>query len=383
MATIKLHVPKDLPEDGLSAVAFEAWQNQTISFLEQEIINYDFIAGNYAEWTAKQETADGKRIKSLDEEDPDKKTIDAKTGPAAEAARPGQLVTLLAKRNSQLTKFLQLIANMCQYSEQSDIMTCSTSLPWIWDYLKKHYNIESRGSHLLDVASINPKPDQKPLVFYKQLRSGILNNLRKKGDKIVYKSGKKLAEDELISPTFECMIMMWALEKLDPRLPSKVKKNFGFRMEGDITLMDLQTAVFQAVPGMIEELDESADAKAFHVVEEDIEPSLSAFNTRFPRGTGSGRSRGNRRPFRSPFNRGGQTGRADSSKLCRVCRLAGKTESVYRSHNVGTCRFFNEQEQVDLVSNLNALYLDDKVDTGPNSPFYDYEEEEEQTSKDG
>ena len=44
--TIKLHVPKDLPEEGLTAVAFEAWMNQTSSFLEQEVINYEFIAGD-------------------------------------------------------------------------------------------------------------------------------------------------------------------------------------------------------------------------------------------------------------------------------------------------------------------------------------------------
>jgi hypothetical protein len=84
MTTIKLHVPKDLPEDGLTAVAFEAWQNQTISFLEQEIINYDFISGNYSTWKAKQETEDGKRISGLHADDPDKIALEAKTGAEAE-----------------------------------------------------------------------------------------------------------------------------------------------------------------------------------------------------------------------------------------------------------------------------------------------------------
>lgn len=129
MTTIKLHVPKDLPEEELTAVAFEAWQNQTLSFLEQEVINYDFISGNYSSWTAKIDTADGRRITSLHQDDPDKKVIDARTGVEAEAAKLGQLATLLNKRNSQLAKFIQLIANMCQYSEQSDILTVSTSLP--------------------------------------------------------------------------------------------------------------------------------------------------------------------------------------------------------------------------------------------------------------
>ena len=38
MTTIKLLATQALPEEGLTVVAFEAWQNQVISFLEQEIV---------------------------------------------------------------------------------------------------------------------------------------------------------------------------------------------------------------------------------------------------------------------------------------------------------------------------------------------------------
>ena len=385
MTTIKLHPPKDLPEEGLSAVAFEAWHNQAISFLEQETINYEFISGLYSDWKAKQDTADGKRIARLADDDTDKKVIEAKTGAAAEAAKPAQLVQLLTKRNSQLSKVIQLVANMCQYSEQSDILQLSTSLSWIWDYLKRHYNIETRGSHLLDVAAINPKQDQKPIVFYKQFRSGVLNNLRKRGDKVLFKASHQLTEDEVVSPTFECIIMMWALEKLDPRLPSKVKKDFGFRMEGDTTLMDLQTAVFQAVPGMIEELDETAEAKGISLKEEDEDPSLAGMGARGKYQRGSRpfrpfRGRGGR-PFRPPFARRGQTaGRAEATnnkRPCRLCKLAGKTEAVYFSHNIGNCQFFTEQDEEDLMSGISSFHMvGDTVNTGPDSPFYELDEED-------
>ena len=254
-------------------------------------------------------------------------------------------------------------------------MQCSTSLPWIWDYLKKHYNIESRGSHFLDVAAIIPQPDQKPIVFYKQIRAGCLNNLRKNGDNIKYR-GIKLTEDETLTPTHECTIMLYALEKLDPRLPSKVKKDFGFRMEGDTTLIDLQTAIFQAVPAMIQELDETAEAKAMHVGE--AETSLAALPTRSQRGGGSTRGGRGFRSFRSSSTRGGGQTRADGSKVCRVCRLAGKTENVYRSHNIGSCRFFTQQDQTDLMSSLNSMQLGSDRDTGIDSPYYDFEAEEEQ-----
>ena len=121
MTTIKLKAPNELPEDNLSSVAFEAWQNQTISFLEQETFHYEFISGKYTEWKAKQDTADGKRISRLDDQDPEKKVIEAKTGAAAEAARPGELDNLLIKRNAQLTKFLQLIANLPLEADKDDV----------------------------------------------------------------------------------------------------------------------------------------------------------------------------------------------------------------------------------------------------------------------
>ena len=43
------------------------------------------------------------------------------------------------------------------------------------------------------------------------------------------KAGKQLTEDETIGPTFESIIMMWAMEKLDPLLPAKVKKDFAWK----------------------------------------------------------------------------------------------------------------------------------------------------------
>ena len=110
MTTIKLLAPKCLPEEGLTSVVFEAWQNQTISFLEQEVVNYYFISGIYSTWLSKQTTQDGRRIKILDAADPEKLDIEAKAKPNAETDKQGELQQLLLKRNSQLTKCLQLVS---------------------------------------------------------------------------------------------------------------------------------------------------------------------------------------------------------------------------------------------------------------------------------
>ena len=51
-----------------------------------------------------------------------------------------EIEKLLNIRNSQVAKFIQLIAVLCYYMEQDDIDQCSTSFQWITRYLEKHCN---------------------------------------------------------------------------------------------------------------------------------------------------------------------------------------------------------------------------------------------------
>ena len=55
--------------------------------------------------------------------------------------------------------------------------------------------------------------------FFKEFMSSISDNLRKKGDKMDSKTGKLLQSDEVISPTMRDCMIIWVLEKIDPRLP--------------------------------------------------------------------------------------------------------------------------------------------------------------------
>ena len=60
--------------------------------------------------------------------------------------------------------------------------------------------------------------------FYKQYRASFIDNLRRRGDIVEYKNDEVLNADEKLSPSFENAIVLWSLEKIDPRLPNKVKK---------------------------------------------------------------------------------------------------------------------------------------------------------------
>ena len=56
-----------------------------------------------------------------------------------------------------------------------------------------------------------------------------------------------MTEDEIMSPTLEASIVLWALEKIDPRLPKKIKKNYGHQMVGNTCIVALQPLKSNAI----------------------------------------------------------------------------------------------------------------------------------------
>ena len=87
--------------------------------------------------------------------------------------------------------------------------------------------------------------------FYKQYRAAFVDNLRKQGEVVQFKNNLVLDEDEKLSPSFENAIILWTLEKIDPRLPQKVKRDYGHQMTGNITLKDIQPVIFEDINTMI------------------------------------------------------------------------------------------------------------------------------------
>ena len=59
----------------------------------------------------------------------------------------------------------------------------------------------------------------------------------------------------MLSPTFEDVIVIWCLEKIDNRLPSKVNQAFGHQLINNVTLKDIQKEVFKYIPIFLQELN--------------------------------------------------------------------------------------------------------------------------------
>ena len=372
---LKLNQPKELPAEGVTSVAFKPWRNHLINFLQQDVDNYLYLPGGlYAEWTASAESPDGKRIAELKATDELKVEIDAGEGDAA--AKQAKTNKLLLTRNSQLAKMIQHIVSFVHYTEQDDIDQNSVSVEWIFTYLRKHYNIEAKGANFLKITEHTFKQGMQPQVFYKQFRASFINNLRKRNDKIEHKGpGKVMQEDETLSPSFEDAIILWSLEKIDARLPKKVRKEYEHRLDNSTYLIDLHATIFQAIPSMLEDLDHSLGALAVKDVKDEV--TLRAFNpTVHADGYRGGRGPAIRRGAGGRGARGGGagSGRAWSERFCRVCKVAGKPERVFTSHNTGDCGFFSNRDRKDMYASLKAMNLDDEIDAGDDDETWTLEE---------
>ena len=387
--TIKLNQPKELPANGLTTVQFKPWRNHVITFLMQDPDNQEFLPGGmYEEWLAASDNPDktGERIslaqvKAEDMAMHERMLVpflgevslnDAKTKndhrELLAEAKEKQKKKLKTARNNQLARMIQHIASFVHYTEQDDIVQNSTSVRWIWMYLEDHYNIAPKGANFLRITKHHYKSGVLPATFYKEFRASFLDNLRKKDEPVgTRKPGAKLKEDEVLSPSFEDAIVLWTLEKIDPRLPMKVSKEYEHRLGQGTYLSDLHSSIFQAIPSMIEDLDQ-ASGRAIRA-QPNVE--MDAFNpTVFPdgrrgrsggggaRGRGAPRGRAPRSTGRGQARGSGAAGRAWSEKFWKFCQLAGSAAPVYESHNSRDCS----------MSTLRALYLDDE---------HDYEGEEQ------
>ena len=356
---LPLKAPTPLPASGVDTVTFKVWKNTLVAHIQQDANHHYFMPGGmYDQWRAAEY---GTRIEQLDDEDPDKLTIDGKLERLGGDVHRAELVKLLGTRNAQLSKYITHIATLCHHTENDDVTNHSTSLQWIFDYLLKHYGLETKGANFMDISKHSFKQGTPFQTFYKQYRASFVDNLRKQGDVVVYKNDFVLTEDEKLSPSFENAIILWSLEKIDPRLPAKVKKNYGHQMTGNVTLKDIQPVIFENISGMIDELDQAQTAKAYALQTFDEDTSLNAINFQNKsraqsKITNQRKSAGNRQ-FPSS-NRGYHTQRqvtrnpSNSNKFCRICSLAGSSPQVYLSHEIWDCGRLSAKDLHSLKSSM-------------------------------
>ena len=195
----------------------------------------------------------------------------------------------------------------------------------------------------MDIAIIIYHPEIPYQTYYKQFWAAFPNNLRKRGDQLVYKDNTALTADEIVTPTLEASTVLWALEKIDPRLPWKVKKNYGHQMVGHQCLMSLQPTIFQNFGSMLVELDEAESASVARCI---INSGECIYLT--PRPTSSKQQPTYRNRGAQGYSKRPRQHRQNKKLFCRICYHAGAFLTTYSSHSISSCLYLTKADRADL-----------------------------------
>ena len=399
---VKLSQPKELPDKGVTSAMFKPWKNRTIAYLCQNQCNKLFFpGGDYVKWSPAIIRDENHRLTALKGKDlqyPTEGQILAKAGegavaeyvPTADekaAAKQALRKERLDVRNSQLSMLLQQLAQFCYYTEQDDVAMRSDSIEWIWKYLEAHYNIEARGANFLRIVEHTYKQGENYSTFYKQFRASFLDNLRKAGCKGDPRDpDTRLDEDEKLSPSHEDSIILWTLERIDPRLPAKVRQDYESRLYGDTYLWDLQPMIFQAIPRMLCELDNAAKLASYTAMGlSSSMPITAAAAGGFQGNRISGRGRSSSTAARGRGRGGGgplkpvqgarispATGETWTDYYCRLCHKVRKEPpAVYTSHNTSQCSGITMEDCKEILASLQAIIFHDDTEETEESRFED------------
>ena len=327
---VKIEVPNQLPESGLTRVQFKSWKDAMCTYLQQ---NDDFLPffnksdgtkPQYGVWKTTEECQ--QRIDALDAFD----TLNTE-----EADQETQL----SKRCRDLSSLLSIIARKVDQYDSDDVINCSTSLDSIWHMLEITYDIGRKGVHFLELSKVKYESGEVPSKFYKRVYHHFMDNLLKEGDRVSFKN-TNLAEDEKLTPTLLNFILYYTLEKIDARIPSKVKDKWGHILDDNKCLHDLKDVILKAVPEMVAKLD-SKDAE------------LNAFNSYGRKQTQNYQSTRGR-----PSSYGQYSNKRGNAKFCRLCQASGCSRRIFTSHNVSECQRWSRKD----VQELRVMILDMQVD---------------------
>ena len=410
--TIMMKPPRVLEQTGETLAKFKPWQTFVVNYFDQDPIYEQFLpGGRYETWTAaslaprahkgrlqelfvkgpnapshhKSDVVDNDQVKIAAE-----KILAGSYAGMNEQSKADMMAELtadrLALRNRQLSKMLQILSTFVFDTEAEGVVNDSSSIEWIWSFLKKRYNIETRGANFLKISTITFKAGMNPQVFYNQLRHGFVENLRKVGDVRNHLiPGDVMTTDETLSPSHEDTIVLMTLERIDPRLPARVARDYEHRLDKNTHLSALASSILQAVPAMIEALDRDAGLHA--LATQPMPVTMDAFAPqRRGRGRNQSQNRGGSGQNRGGFgqNRGGYgqgrgsssrghprisptTGRPWTVKMCRLCESKEMSPAIVASHNTTECDSFSKADLRAMLASLQAMdlsptYQDDDED---------------------
>ena len=305
---------------------YSAWQSNVLYHLS---ISRDYAPYLEAEWS-KQGVANRGLLDDAD-------TVEATVRKTA------------VQKKIILERMLALIAQFSPPLLRNEIIKRSTSLSWIWQRIRKHYNFAQSESNFLSLADIERKPDERYETFYQRINAHVEDNLLTIGCMLEH-DGETVTEDEIISPTTERLVVYLWLYLIDRRLPKYVARIYAEKLQR-MTLKDIQPLLSQSMSELLADLNAHED--------------ISVQYTRSFGKKGAGQQNypkfGERATsFKQNDTRTSNTHSTSTNKYCIVCKQAKRTSD---GHDVSNCYYLSPHEKAQLMKSLRIVDVDPSENT--------------------
>ena len=233
--TPKLREPDQLAAHGVTEVQLKKWEDQLRTYLLQ-FDDYNLFLdsdGIYREWRAAEDY-------------PNRLAVHYAPDQAAD----------LTKRRNQLRTLLSIVAKCCSDADYSPVLQHSTSFEWIVQKIREDNDIQRKGIHFLNIIDLKYDPtSQTPTAFYNIYRAHFIDNLRKNGDVVSWKSRTPIGEDEKISYLLEDTILLMVINLIDHRLLAHIREVYSHQMGVNKCLRDFKTDILVGIPKMLNDIN--------------------------------------------------------------------------------------------------------------------------------
>ena len=320
---------KVLDEQIKSIAEFESWKHSVIYILRQETDFKPYL---------KENVQFGAKTK----DEPNRKLTADTTSSAADKC--------------QVVDFM--LATIHQYTPKipfNDICRDCGTLEEVWQVIRLHSNINTSGALLNEVWNITRLPNESPQCLYSRIKQAYDDNLIRKNS-IIYKDAP-LPEDEELSPTLHCTIILHWLQILHPKLRDLVAQRFCTELR-NASYAAIWPELCRTVDILLKELADDGTVCRFGDSQQFGDNSRSqqfGDNSRYQSSRSSARSRGfYPRSRGAPFQRSTQP---NVSRQCDYCRVMGRQS--YRNHNIDNCLFLKDERQYSARGTSRAFETDD------------------------
>ena len=228
---------------------------------------------------------------------------------------------------------LEHIAQYCPKIPFNDIAKDCASLDEVWQVVRLHSNIETSGALLNNAWNITRLPNESPQALYSRLKQAYDDNLIRKST-IKYKD-QVLTEDEEMTPTLHCTIILHWLQILHPKLRDLVTQRFCTELRNS-SYAAIWPEICRSVDILLKEVSSEDGA----VCKFGDSPGYDKYSAqRYGTSNSSQRSRGSYQRFRGNSSRRPN----QSFRYCDYCRVLGRHS--YHTHSIENCHFLKKERQ--------------------------------------